>query len=51
MLEPAGRTIEWKDGRTYFHGIDAAWVLGAGGAVVNGIPRVTTRLVARQLEE
>lgn len=39
------------EGGTYFHSIGAARVLGAGGAVVNGIPRVATGLVARQLEE
>lgn len=38
-------------GGTYFHSIGAAGVLGAGGAVINGIPRVTARLVTGQFEE
>lgn len=38
-------------GGTDLHSVGAARVLGAGSAVVNRIPRVATRLVARQLEE
>lgn len=38
-------------GETYLHGVGAAGVLGAGGAIVNGIPRVTAGLVTGQLEQ
>lgn len=36
---------------TYLHSIGRRRVLGASGTVINGVPRVTAGLVARQLEE
>ena len=38
-------------GGTYFHSVGAAGVLGAGGTVINGIPRVAAGLVTGQLEQ
>ena len=38
-------------GGTYFHRIGAARVLGAGGAIIDGVPRVTTGPVTGQLEK
>ena len=43
---------EWEaGGETYLHSVGAAGVLGAGGTIVNGIPRVTAGLVTGQLEQ
>lgn len=35
----------------YLHSIGSGRVLGASGTVIDGVPRVTAGLVARQLEE
>lgn len=40
-----------RGGGTYLNSVGAAGVLRAGGTVINGISRVTTGLVAGQLEE
>lgn len=40
-----------RRGGTYFHSVGAAGVLRTGGAVINGIPRVTAGLVTGQLEK